>query len=128
MVASQLPPSREPRAPSLKVAAEYAASLLPRNPKTGQPYEEGLHPVSVFRTSQELGGAAFAYMRFLQHFTHLFQLFALLSVSSMVSNAYGDGLGAAKRASWQNELFLGPSIGNPWDLCPLFDQGSKSVT
>jgi hypothetical protein len=42
----------------------------------------------------------------------LFQLFTLLSVSSMVANAYGDGLGAAKRASWQHELFLGPSIGN----------------
>ena len=107
----------EPRPPSVAAAAMHAELQLPRNPETGLPYKEGLPPVSAFL---HLGGAPFAYMRFLSHFSRQFRLFALLSVSSMISNVYGHGLGAALRTSWQNELFLAPSIGNATKLSPAY--------
>jgi hypothetical protein len=104
--------------PSIDVAREYTSSRLPKDPKTGQQFKPGIHSLSSF---EPLGLGVTAYARFLQNMLRFMVVVFLISISSMVHNAYGNALRARyEEVSPQTYLFTFTSIGNASNLTPSY--------
>jgi len=108
----------EPAPPSLALAKQRAENRLVLDPATGETFARSRRAAKL-ADFEALGTGAYTYISLLHRLRAYFALLALLSVSSMVSNAYGDEL-ADKQTSLQSWLFTGTSLGNADQVAPAY--------
>jgi hypothetical protein len=104
----------EPEAPSLEIGAHEAKKNLPRDSKNELFAVKGISEIEKTEGFENLGLGVSAYMALLAKWKQLSSVCLLLSVPSMVTNAYGNMLGD------KATLFTFTTLGNSRTIDPSY--------
>lgn len=106
-------------------AIESLAKRLPKDPETGTLFKRGHDPRLL--DFEFLGLGVHSYIAHLHRSRFFFMLLALLSVSSLVANGYGEEL-ANKQINVATWLFTGTSLGNADVVSPSYGATELLIT
>jgi hypothetical protein len=109
--------------PDVEKARLHAEAQLPKDPTTGKIFPRGCE-LAAFQT---FGLSIFAYMTLLEQWFFSYGVVLLLSMSSMVHNAYGHMLDS-QQASLQTYLFTFTSLGNSDEVSPVYGASELIIT
>ena len=109
----------EPPPPSLELAHQHLQARLARDPATGEQFGSTGRLAPRLSDFEFLGLGVHSYVAQLHRWRAFFVLLALLSVSSLVANGYGEEL-SEKQLNVVTWLFTAASLGNADSIAPAY--------